>query len=406
MTRLQQVIMGINQFSVGIVLPVLNLILLERGASLQTLPLLFVVYAVTVMCFEMPSGICADLYGRRTMFLLSCGFQLISFSLILVGTTTVWLVFAMIFNGLGRAFSSGSLDALIIDQAIERSGEEVLSKVTSRLAVLEGIGLGLGSILGGILAAVSGNYLINIVLRVVFTVVIVCLTLVHIREMPIPKTRGQRVSLLVHLKEGGQLVGAAPGLCLILGGVFFLGFFLSTLETYWQPAFMSVTTFPNSSWILGFIACVGFFAVTLGNIIAQRILVTFKNRWWRIFGISRIIFAVCLILFAVQKNSFGFIFGYMGIYLFMGVSNVTESTIINQLVPNHLRASLLSLNSFILQIGVMSAGIFSSFMIGYLDFKGIWLTAGILLIVYAVTVTVITFEKGNEKNKAIKQSEM
>jgi MFS family permease len=96
----------------------------------------------------------------------------------------------------------------------------------------------------------------------------------------------------------------------------------------------------------------------------------------------------------------------MGIYLFMGVSNVTESTIINQLVPNHLRASLLSLNSFILQIGVMSAGIFSSFMIGYLDFKGIWLTTGILLSVYAVTVTVITFEKGNETNKAIKQSEL
>ncbi|MDF2595856.1 MAG: hypothetical protein K0R69_2197 [Clostridia bacterium] len=406
MTKLQQVIIGINQLSLGLLLPVLNLILLEKGASLQTLPLLFVVYAVTVMCFEMPSGICADLYGRRTIFLLSCGFQLISFLLMLIGSTTIELVFAMICNGMGRAFSSGSLDALIIDQAIEREGEEALSKVTSRLAVLDGVGLGLGSIIGGILAAVSGTYLINLVLRVVFTVIIVSLTLMHIKELPVSQVKEQKRSLLAHIKEGGQLVWAAPGLCLILGGVFFLGFFLSTIETYWQPAFMSVTTFPNSSWILGFIACAGFFTVTLGNIISQKILVKFKKRWWRIYSISRMFFAVCIMLFAVQKNSVSFIFGYMGIYLFMGISNVTESTIINQLVPNHLRASLLSFNSFILQIGVMCAGVFSSLMIGYLDFKGIWLTAGVLLILYAIIVIVTTFEKRNETSKDIKQSEI
>jgi len=106
MTKMQQIIIAINSFSMGILIPVFNLALLERGSSLQTLPLLLAIYSTTVLCLELPSGICADIYGRKSVFLLSCGFQLISFSILIAANNMLWLIFALIFYGLGRAFSS------------------------------------------------------------------------------------------------------------------------------------------------------------------------------------------------------------------------------------------------------------------------------------------------------------
>ena len=62
MNRTKQLIIFLNYASLGILLPVLNLILLKRGADLKTLPLLIASYSAAVLCFELPSGICADLH--------------------------------------------------------------------------------------------------------------------------------------------------------------------------------------------------------------------------------------------------------------------------------------------------------------------------------------------------------
>ena len=108
MSKLHQIILAINAFSVGLMVPVLNLVLLSKGASFQTLPLLLAIYAVTVLILELPSGICADLYGRKAVFLLSCGFYFISFLIIIMANNMSALVFAIAISGLGRSFSSGS----------------------------------------------------------------------------------------------------------------------------------------------------------------------------------------------------------------------------------------------------------------------------------------------------------
>jgi hypothetical protein len=52
MSKINQAILFISHFSLGLVLPVLNLIFLDRGATLQTLPLLYMIMAITVLCLE------------------------------------------------------------------------------------------------------------------------------------------------------------------------------------------------------------------------------------------------------------------------------------------------------------------------------------------------------------------
>lgn len=391
MTKVQQFIIFINNFSLGIIVPVLNLILLERGADLKTLPLIMALYAVTVLCFELPSGICADLYGRKTVFLLSCGFQVISLILLLLATNVICLIFAIILNGLSRSFSSGSLDALIIDQSVANQGEECLPKITSRLAILNQIGLATGGIAGGIISYIGGTNLTNIILRIGLTVVVFVLCLLCVKEVQVQKNLEERIPIIQHLKSSKEILLSVPIFKLIFIGVFFIGFFIMSLETYWQSAFLGVTAKVNSTWILGIITFIGYMAAASGNTISHRLLQKFRNHQWRVYIISHFVLFLCILIMALQRNSLGFILGYAGNYLLLGLGDVATSSLLNQYTPNQIRASVLSLNSFILQVGAMFASIFSSIMVSRLEISGVWLVAGILIGGYALFVTLLSY---------------
>lgn len=392
MNKMLQVIFTANNLSTGIILPVLTLVLLERGANLQTLPLLMAVHSLTVLLLELPSGIFADMIGRKAVFLISCAFQLLSFTLLLVSYNLVGLVSGIVFLGIGRAFSSGSLDAILIDQTMDKGGGDCLPKVTSRLAVLEGAGLAAGSIAGGFAASAFGTYGSIIIIRLILTSIVTLLSLLFIGEPPRRTETGETVPLTSFtgiLGQGRRLIINNRKLGLVLMGVFFIGFFLFTLETYWQPAFTSIPHTAGKTWLLGVITFIGFFSATAGNYLAHKLLSRSKVSWWNVFAISRAIMAVILLIFAVVNGVAGFISLYAGIYLLLGTGNVPESSLVNKYTPNEMRASMLSLNSLISQLGGLCASLFSSLLVNRLHFSGIWLTAGILMGCYAVFLSLI-----------------
>ena len=127
MAKPLQWIVLLRNLALGVMAPVLSLTLLAHGATLGTLSLLMAVYSATVIVAEFPSGVFADLAGRKNAFLLSTALQMLSYGLLLSARSAPVLGLAMVANGLGRAFASGSIDALAIDQA----GEGALARVTA-----------------------------------------------------------------------------------------------------------------------------------------------------------------------------------------------------------------------------------------------------------------------------------
>lgn len=392
MNKALQLIFTLSSLSTGIMLPVFTLVLLEKGANLKTLPLLMAVYSLTVLFLELPSGILADMVGRKAVFLVSCGFNAISLSVLFFSSNLIPLIIAVVFSGLGRAFSSGSLDAVIIDRALENGGEDCLPKVTSQLAVLEGSGLAAGGIAGGILASVLGTYNIIIILRLVLTAIIFLPCLIFVKEPRVQPKTDEGVpdpSLAEVIRQGKSLILNHHELGLILADVFFTGFFLFTMETYWQPAFTSMPDMSGNSWLLGIITFTGFLSVTGGNILVRRFLSTSKSSWWKILYISRIAMAATMVAFSILNGAISFIVCYAGIYLMLGIGNIPESSLINKLTPGEMRASMLSLNSLVSQVGGLCASLFSSAAVVSLKFSGIWLVSGILMFCYSAFLTVI-----------------
>ena len=403
MSKINQTILFISHFSLGLVLPVLNLIFLDRGATLQTLPLLYMIMAVTVLCLELPSGICADLIGRKKVFLLSCVLNFLSFFLLIfIKNNLAMLIVIIVLYGMGRAFASGSIDALIIDQTIDSLGNEHLPMITTRLAIIEGVGLSLGSIAGGLLAQISATRSINLLCRSVLILAVLVLSHLLIKEDIILKRTDK--PLPQHVNRGLKVLFKNPLFGFIIFGGLFVGLLLASVETYWQPAFEVITTNAKREWLLGFITFFGFLSVTLGNKISQKLLEKRgPQNHFAIYLISRGILAASMVIFALQKSTIGFIIGYSGIYLLLGISNVSESTLLNRYTPNNLRASVLSMSSLITQIGLLCSALICSLAIKQLHFSGIWIVMACLLSVYIIFVALfMAWHKKRSNNMEVR----
>ena len=396
MNRIKQLIIFLNYASLGILLPVLNLILLNRGAGLKTLPLLIAGYSATVLCLELPSGICADLHGRKTVFLISGVCQLLSVGLLFFAENWIWLLCCIVLNGVSRAFSSGSLDALIIDQALQEKGENSLPDITARLAIMEEAGLAVGCILGGFLSGLGDSYNANILLRGILTAVTMGLCIFGIREDRICGSKTERPPLAHHIKKGFRAVFAKPDFPFILAGMMFTGFFITPIETYWQPAYLKLSDLSQRTWMLGILSFVGFFLAAAGNSFCRRLLLKFPGRQWRIYGISRVFLGSALLILALWNSVWIFVMAYGGIYLLLGTGSVAENTLINQYTPGPLRASVLSLGSFLLQTGSVCGSVFSSLFVEQIDIAGLWLTSGGVMIVYTILITALVTAKKRE----------
>jgi predicted MFS family arabinose efflux permease len=132
-------------------------------------------------------------------------------------------------------------------------------------------------------------------------------------------------------------------------------------------------------------------AVASGSSLSLKALEKFRNHHWRIYILSQLILCGSILILALQRSGLGFILGYAGIYLLLGLGDVVTNSLINKHTPNQTRASILSLNSFILQIGAMCASLFSSIMVSRLEIWGIWIVAGSLIGGYAFLVTLINY---------------
>ncbi len=379
MRKTLQFIVFLKNFSLGVMVPVLSLVLLTHGATIATISLAIGAYSVTVILMEFPSGVFADLCGRKNAFLLSAALSLFSYCLLLISRSAAMLFPAMVLNGLGRAFSSGSIDALMIDQANERG--VALERVTTRLAILESAGLAAGALAGGALSGIGVQYFGNLGVNAVIYLSLLFLTLIFVRESPRPTRPSGTISssrlFAAQMKESLAFMRTRGTVRVLFVLCLATGFSLISIETYWQPA-LSALQAPY--WLFGAVSFGGFAFVMLGNWLAQSLLRRHSAYGvWLLLGVKALL-GVSLALLLFQNDQIPFIALYLIAYLFIGGGSVVENTLLNRLASPSHRASILSLFSFVLQLGALVAALCGYFVSAYGRFQNMWLISGALLL--------------------------
>lgn len=392
MRKIYQAIVLIKNFATGVMAPVLTLALMARGASVGEVSLLMGAYSFTVIAMEFPSGVYADLAGRKKAFLLSAALFALCYGLLLAASSAITLFSAMVACGLGRAFSSGSVEALVLDEATGRgagapdAGAAVevggaLVWVTARLSILESAGLAAGSLAGGLMAGLMSGYRVNLAVNLLLYALLFLMALLFVREAPRPRGTGALGPVRAQVRESVRFMARPGEVRMLLALALITGFSLIGLETYWQPALSRLSPAP---WTLGAVSFAGFCSVILGSHLAQRLISRQKDGGVKLLLGLKALAGGCLILLAFQARAPLFALVYMLVYLMLGGGGVAESARLNRAASASQRASILSLFSFAAQVGGVIASLCGYFVSARADFTALWFLSGALMVLGAL----------------------
>lgn len=359
----------LSSLGFGVIAPVLSLLLTAHGCPLGMIGLAFGAFAITVIAAEIPSGVFADLYGRKTSFVISCALSAISCAVLLVSRSFLAAMAGLMLFGLSAAFSSGSMEALIVDEMLAEHGKDTLEKTVSRIAVYQCAGIAVGALLGGYLPN-DGVYTAHLLTRFGLALATGALALAFLQEGA--REHKERKGLLrLHLKQMGRLLLEKRSLTAILFALFVIAATQGMVEIYWQPRFVAISG-GMAQMYLGYICAGGFVATTFGCALMGRAKLSSTLKQWAVYIGLGLALAGSTLLLALQKGVWGFAAFYIGIYFIIGLLSVPEQTIVNSQVTDDVRASMLSVVSFFGRAGAMVSSAASSALLLKTDIGGMW----------------------------------
>ena len=235
----------------GMIVPVMSLVYLEHGASIENLAIFIMIYSLTVIILEVPSGMMADVFGRKRIFILShialMGYYIVT----LCSNSAGLLAVANLFHGAGRALGSGSLEALLIDKAIAKQGEDHLKRINSQIIVLNSMALAIGAISGGILGAMGTQYNVLLMCIIVMEIVLLITSKMLIKEKWNRNIdRSLKKNLVNQLKLMGKVVKTSDVIKIMLFMSVALAMNLTLVEVYWQQKLLHILP-ENMGWFFG-----------------------------------------------------------------------------------------------------------------------------------------------------------
>lgn len=358
----------LNSASAGMLSPLLTLLLLDKSIGLAAVPLAVGLYSAVAVIFEVPSGMAADRWGRKNCFLVSQALLLPGLGLLALGQGMAAVLAAMAFQGLARAFSSGSLDALVVEEFLLKNGAGALPKCTARISALTSIGLAMGCLAGGGVYALTGRLWTALALKGALVLALLVLG-AGLEEHPVE--RGQEEP-----NPAAQLAATlrSPGLVRAL--VLWLAAFapaLFAVEVFYQPRFEQLLNSSAAGWALGTLSAGAFYASAAGAVLAPRLMR--RPTLGRLLGVSALVGAGLMALSAAGTPVL-FVAFYFLFYVINGSTDYLTSTLMNEAAPPSQRATLLSAGSLTLQLGGLAASPLLSAGAAVGTIPQVWLAAG------------------------------
>jgi MFS family permease len=169
--RLYFVILALNTIAYSLPHAILTVLLLSKGITLPQIMLIQIAYSCAMLLLEFPSGVVADLYSKKTVFLLSRIPIVAMFLLVCFSNNFYLLLLAWFLYGTSAALNTGTLDALLINRT-KKEGDN-LSKFISFNKQISLLSLVIGSFIGAFLFELIDIYiyLLSVVLVIVASVI-------------------------------------------------------------------------------------------------------------------------------------------------------------------------------------------------------------------------------------------
>ena len=311
-------------------------------------------YTIGLVVFELPTGIVADTWGRRTSFLLGAAIQLVG-NLLYVA---MWYFHAPFFGwaiasvllGLGYTFFSGALEAWLVDSLKHTKYEGELDPIFAKGQIITGAAMLAGTVAGAFIAQLTSfgvPYLVRAGLQLLSFVV----AFVIMKEVAFTRSKTRLSTQIKQLGHAAWKYGLTnrPVRWTLLAAPFVMGTGIYGFYAA-QPYLLQLFGDKQAIGIAGIAA-----TVIAGTQIAGGFAVPFIRRRFRrrthILIVSAVLTVVSLALIGLIQN-FYVVVGLLIVWaLATAASTPVRQAYLNSLIPSEQRATVLSFDSMVSSCG-------------------------------------------------------
>jgi MFS family permease len=306
-------------------------------------------FTVGQVIFEVPTGVVADTWGRRTSYLLGALTLLLATLLYLV----MWKIHAPLWSwaiasavlGLGFTFFSGATEAWLADALAFTGAQDELDAVLARGQVVFGVAMLIGSVGGGFVAQLTDLGVPYLIRSAVLALTLIAAAL-WMRDLGFTPDRSQKIGAQVRTVLRASIDKGwrnPPVRWLMLAGLFNGGVGMYAFYAL-QPYLLQLYGDPQAFGVAGVLA-----AVVAGTQIvaglAAPLLRRFAKRRTHVLLATTVVSAGCLLALGFVP-SFALALAVVVVWSFsFWVATPFREAYVNALIPSAQRATVLSFDN-------------------------------------------------------------
>lgn len=356
--RIRSLYLVLSQFvwlPTSLIVGVNTLFLLDGGLSNVEAFAANAIYTLGLVLFEIPTGMVADTWGRRTSYLLGASVQLVG------NLLYVWMWYtkgpfwgwglASLILGCGYTFFSGALEAWMVDALKHAGYDGDLDPIFARNQIVTGVAMLVGTIAGGFIAQMTvlgAPYLARAGLQLVSFIV----AFVLMKDIGFTPERGAGfVKQVKALAGAGWTYGVKnrPVRWVMLAAPFYMGTGMYGFYAA-QPYLLDLFGDHHAIGVAG-IAAAGIAGTqVIGGLAVPTIRRVFPRRT-HILIICAALTTVSLVLMGLLQH-FAVIVALLVLWAVSFAANTpVRQAYINALIPSRERATALSFDSMVNSTG-------------------------------------------------------
>lgn len=389
-------------FGPGLTVPVLVLVLTEGGLDLAGVGVVFAVYGATTASMELPTGGLADALGRRPVLVAAAVLFIVFDVVLLFGDSLAVYVGGAFVGGVGRALSSGPLEAWFIDRARVADPDLPLRPDLSRAGVVGGLALAIGALGSTAITTLAEGQIAGIPLVALpitieaITNVIFAVTMAFLLIEPDTPadTTGRRAILAAVrdvprvIKDGLALARSTVVLRRLLVAALMVAIGAVTIELLWQPRLAELlggTT--QAARVSGLVVAGYMLAQAVGAGLAQRLPNSVAHRMGPAAGVLLLSASLSMLGLAASPTPWLLAMAMLAFYCLLTASSVLRQELLHEWVPSSRRATMISVDSLAAQLGNVVASLIVARIAGATSIAVGWIIGAAAVAIGAAVVT-------------------
>lgn len=332
------------------------LFLIEKGIPYTQIGILYAAREIIINIVEVPSGLIADTYGRKTALIGSFLFYIISFIVFYVSSEFWLFLAAFLLYGIADAFRSGTHKGMIMDYLKLNNWQDQKINYYGHTRAWSQKGSAISSLVAGIIVFYSGSYESIFLYSIVPYLLNLMLIISYPQELNLSHKAHSKKNVRLTLKTFFNII-KQPKVLKLMNASALHSAYLKAVKDYIQPLMVSVALLipvlldvdieKKNGLIIGVFYFLIYLITSRASQLSSKVAAKNKERisyqtllWGFLFGIG------CGVFYFYDLWVFA-LFAFIGIYIIENMRKPILTGFVADNVPSEMLVSVISVQSLI-----------------------------------------------------------